>query len=157
MSKKLKKKVDNKNNIEVLDRQIEDLELDEMSESEINVVIKAFSPEGVKLRAERKKVRYQLYRTRTEAEGKCQSDVETSFKEIFEKQAGFTGWRFFATNWDVAFDDPYRVVSRHLSEQEEWDNVVKSKFPTILDGGRVSYPDLQVKKRVEEESNKRRQ
>lgn len=138
-----------------LDKEIDELELADMTQEEITEKIKAFSVEGIRLRTERKKVRYQLYRLRTEAEGKCASDSTKKFKKSFEKQEGFDGWRQFATTWDVAMDDPNRVVSRALSEQEEWDNVVASKFPQIRADGRIVYPDLKVKKRVEAEAKKR--
>lgn len=134
---------------------VEDLELADMTEEEITRVVKAFSDEGVALRAERKKIRYSLYRLRTESEGKCASDVDDKFKKSFEDQKGFDGWRAFATTWDVSFDDPHRVVSRAMSEQEEWDNVVASKFPQIKPDGRIVYPDLKVKARVDAESKKR--
>lgn len=134
---------------------LEDLELADMTEEDMTRVVKAFSSEGVALRAERKKVRYRLYRLRTEADGKCASESTEEFKKSFESQEGFDGWRAFATTWDVSFDDPFRVVSRIISEQEEWDNIVASKFPQIRSDGRVVYPDLKVKARVDAESKKR--
>lgn len=138
-----------------LDETIEELELDSMTEKEITDTVNAFSSEGLKLRAERKKVRYKLYRLRTEAEGKCASDVDDEFKKSFASQEGFDSWRMFATTWDVSMTDPMKVVSRALSEQEEWDNVVMSKFPQIKPDGKIVYPDIQVKKKVDAESKKR--
>ena len=143
------------NKAKELENKIEELELDEMSEEEINDTVKAFSSEGVKLRADRKKIRYKLYRLRTESEGKCASDVDDDFKEIFENQDGFDSWRMFATTWDVSMTDPRKVVSRALSEQDEWDNVVRSKFPQIKPDGKIVYPDIQVKQKVDAESKKR--
>lgn len=134
---------------------VDELELADMSSAEITKAVKAFSKEGAKLRAERKKVRYQLYRLRTEAEGKCASGSDSVFRESFETQEGFDGWRQFASTWDVAMGDPNKVVSRSLSEQEEWDNVVASKFPQIKSDGRVVYPDLHVKAKVDAESKAR--
>lgn len=134
----------------------DDIQLSEMHPSEVEKTVKAFSPEGLELRAARRKVRYKLYRCRTESEGKGASGCDQEFKEKFESQDGFTGWRFFATNWDVALDDPCIVVSRDLSEQAEWDLVVRSKFPQIQPGGQIVYPDITVKKRVEAEAKKQK-
>jgi hypothetical protein len=153
------KKSKNKDTIvspEKLGGTIEDMELDEMSESDITRAVSAFSSEGMRLRAERKKTRYQLYRLRTEAEGLGASASDAEFAQVFESQEGFRGWRQFAVLWDVAMDDPTRVVSRDLSEQEEWNNVVTSKFPQIRSDGRIVYPDLKVKARVDADAAKRK-
>jgi len=141
--------------VEKLDKQIEELELAELEPKEIERAVKAFSSEGVDIRRTRKKVRYQLYRLRAEAFGQSGNVSKEGFKEKFEEQAGFQGWKNFATNWDVSMSDPYLVVSRHTSEAEEWENVVASKFPQIKPGGQIVYPDLQVKDKVMEESKKR--
>jgi len=140
---------------EQLETEIEELELADMSASEIEKTVAAFSEEGMQIRAERKKVRYQLYRCRTESEGKCGSDSEEDFKQVFESQPFFDGWRFFGTTWDVAFDDPYRIVHKDKSEQEEWDELVAAKFPSIGHDGKVTYPDINVRKSVEGEARKR--
>ena len=60
-----------------LDEEIEKLELHDMSTSEIERTISAFSTEGMEIRRARKKVRYQLYRLRSDAEGiaKSESDI----------------------------------------------------------------------------------
>ena len=132
---------------EVLNDTIDDLELENMSETEIEETVKAFSKEGMLLRKERKNVRYQLYRLRTESEGKTSSDSTKEFKQKFESQSYFDGWRMFGTTWDVAFDDPYRIVHKTLSEQEEWEELVGA-FPSIVDG-KVHYPDIKVRKKIE--------
>lgn len=140
---------------EKLETEIEELELSEMTASEIEKTVAAFSDEGMQLRAARKKVRYNLYRCRTEAEGKCGASTEDGFRDKFESQDLFGGWRFFGTTWDVAFDDPYRIVHKDRSEQQEWDELVAAKFPQILPGGKVVYPDIKVRKRVEDEASSR--
>lgn len=142
-----------KKQVEVLESYnstIEDLDLSEMTESDMNRVISSFSEEGLQLRKNRKQIRYQLYRLRTEAEGKASSDSSEEFKKAFTKQPLFDGWRFFGTTWDVAFDDPMRIVHKDKSEQQEWDELVAAKFPTIDENGKVSYPDITVRKKVEE-------
>lgn len=141
--------------VEKLDNEIEELELADMSETEIEKTVTAFSEEGMQLRAARKKIRYQLYRLRTEQEGKCAAESTDEFKKQFEDQEFFDGWNNFGTTWDVAFDEPTRIVHRTLSEQEEWDELVKAKFPTVTHDGKVKYPDINVRKKVEAEAAKR--
>jgi hypothetical protein len=139
---------------EALDEEIERLELHEMSGTEIERTVKAFSKEGIELRAKRKKIRYKLYRCRTVKAGSCASDCTLGFKRSFEKQPFFAGWLKFAVTWDVAFDDPRRIVNRDLSEAEEWAEIVKAKFPQLDHNGKVTYPDINVRKRVEAEARK---
>ena len=79
------------------------------------------------------------------------------FKEIFERQQWFDGWRKFSVSWDVALDDPYRIVHRIRSVGDEWDELVKAKFPTILPNGAVHYPDITVRKKVEAEAELQRE
>ena len=140
--------------LEALDAEIEALELHDMSETEIEAVIAAMSPEGMAMRASRKEVRYHLYRCRTDAEGKASADVGADFRAKFESQTYFDGWRFFGVTWDVAFDDPYRIVHKDKSEQAEWDELVAAKFPTIIDG-KVVYPDINIRRKVEAEAASR--
>lgn len=135
-----------------LEADIEDIELHDMDGDEIERVVSGLSGEGMTLRRERKKVRYQLYRLKSEAEGVSSSVSEESFKEKFEKIDLFDGWKNFSLTWDVAMDDPYRIVHRTHSVLEEWDEVIKSKFPSIEPGGKINYPDIKVRKRVEAES-----
>lgn len=142
-----------------LEDEIENIQLENMSKSQITKTIKSLSTEGMKLRATRKKIRYKLYRLRTEAEGKCGSDSSDDFRKSFEDQPFFGGWKFFATNWDVAFDDPMRIVHRELSEQDEWDELVKAKFPQIIvgeNGTKIHYPDINVRNAVQEDADKRK-
>ena len=141
--------------VEALDDQIENLELSEMSGTQIEKTVKSFSKEGMQIRRARKEIRYQLYRLRTEKEGKCASESTLEFREIFESQDFFGGWLNFGVTWDVAFDDPTRIVHKVKSEQEEWDEVVKAKFPQITHDGKVKYPDINVRKKVEKEAKKR--
>lgn len=148
--KKARSKAQSKK-VDLLDQTIEGLDetIHDMSPREIDRTVAAFSQEGVALRSERKKIRYQLYRLRTEQEGKCAADSSKSFRSKFESQGGFGGWAMFATTWDVACDDPYRIVNKELSEQDEWNEVVASKFPQINPGGGITYPDINVRKKIE--------
>ena len=140
------------NEQEKLEQDIDALELHDKDEEEIERVIKAFSEEGLKLRRERKNVRYQLYRLKSEAEGRAANVSDPGFKEIFENQTFFDGWRRFSESWDVALDDPYRIVHRIRSVGEDWDAIVEAKFPRIEPGGKVVYPDITVRKRVEQQA-----
>ena len=139
-----------------VEAEIEEMELADMSETEIEKTVKSFSREGLELRSNRKKVRYQLYRLRTEAEGMCAADSDKKFIKIFEDQEFFDGWGNFGTTWDVAFDEPTRIVHRLLSGGDEWDELVKAKFPQITHEGKVVYPDINVRKKVEAEAEKRK-
>lgn len=132
-----------------LNKEIEDLELHDMNESEIERVIAAFSDEGVQLRRERKKIRYQLYRLRTEAEGKSSSTSTEEFKQRFESQPLFDNWRMFGTTWDVAMDDPYRIVHKDKSEQEEWNELLQAKLPQMDANGKLVYPEIKIRKKVD--------
>ena len=135
-----------------LEKEIEDLDLHDKTESEIKKVISGLSAEGMELRRTRKKIRYQLYRFKGEAEGVCANVSEEGFKEIFEDQPLFDGWRNFSQTWDVAMDEPLRIVHRQYSVQEEWDEIVRAKFPSIAPGGKITYPDVTVRKAVEAEA-----
>lgn len=138
---------------EHLEEVIEEIELHDKSEEEITEVINGLSREAMTLRGKRKRVRYQLYRLKSEAEGRCANVSEPGFKESFEDQDHlFGGWRNFSITWDVAMDDPMRIVHRRHSMAEEWEEVVASKFPSIAPGGKITYPDITVRRKVEAEA-----
>ena len=139
-----------------LDNEIEELELHDMTFDQIERTVSAFSPEGMEMRRARKQVRYQLYRLRSEAEGKSQSQSTEDFKKSFESQPLFDGWRMFGTTWDVSMDDPYRIIHKDISEQDEWNEVIKAKFPAIDANGKLTYPDIKVRKKVENEVESRK-
>ena len=137
---------------EKLEQDIEDLELHDKSEEEIIHVIEALSKDGMILRRRRKKVRYQLYRLHNEALGITSNVSEEGFKEQFESDPNFGGWRFFTITWDVAIDDPYRCVHKDKSAEDEWNEIVAAKFPQMTSDGKLSYPDITVRKAVEKEA-----
>lgn len=139
-----------KNDVEKLDDEVEEIELHNKSEKEIEKIVMGMSSEARNIRGLRKHIRYQLYRLKSEAEGRACNVSDEGFKEKFECQSGFGGWKNFAMTWDVKLDEPEVVIARKLSETEEWENVIKSKFPTIKNGV-VVYPDIKVKKKVEAE------
>lgn len=126
-------------------------EMDPEQLEEVVRVIRGTSQEAFDIRNARRKVRYKLYRLRTEAEGKSGAqEIGPEFRRVFESQPEFKGWRFFGHLWDVSLIDPYIVVGRDFTEEEEWASIVRAKFPHIVpDGsGRVVYPDIVVKERV---------
>jgi len=135
-----------------LDNEIEELELHDKSVTQIERIVKAYSVEGMALRRKRKTIRYQLYRMRSEALGITNRLCSDEFVKIFESQNDFTNWREFSEHWDVAFDDPYRVVHRTRTTLEEWNDIVKAKYPQINENGGVSYPDIKVRKKIEAEA-----
>lgn len=148
-------------NQEELEQQIEELELDEVEPEEFEELVAAFSEEGMSIRKKRKNIRYILYRLKTEAEGmgSCEASLikertgmtKKGFKELFESQDQFTGFKFFSINWDVDFLNPKKIVHRDFTDAEIWENIVRSKFPTIdLATGKVVYPDMKVKKKVDD-------
>jgi len=136
--------------VEDLDNEVEELELHDKSEKDIEKIVSGMSNEARNIRAMRKHIRYQLYRLKSEAEGRASNVSEEGFKEKFEVQRGFDGWKMFSISWDVKLDDPEVVIARKLSEIEEWDALMESKFPTIKNGV-VVYPDIKVKEKVEAE------
>ena len=132
-----------------LENEIEQLELHEMSQNDIERVISGFSVEATQLRRDRKKVRYQLYRLKNEAEGRTFSESTDEFKSIYESQSLFDSWRFFGVTWDVSMDDPQRIVHKDKSEVEEWEELLKAKVPILHPGGRIEYPDVNVRRKIE--------
>jgi len=136
--------------------EIEDIELDELSPKEIERTVKALSPEGMAMRRSRKDVRYKLYRLATEANGGPASGVDKKFIDRFEKDPNFGGWRFFGVTWDISADEPYQCIHREKSNIEEWDEIVASKFPQISPGGKVTYPDINVRKKIEKHHKRKK-
>lgn len=138
-----------------LSKKIDKLELDEMSPKQIERTVKALSPEGMTMRKERKDIRYQLYRMATEATGGPAADVNKDLIKKYEKDPLFAGWRFFGIIWDISQTPPYECVHRDKSVLGEWEDVVKAKFPQVEPGGKVTYPDINVRKKVEAHQKKR--
>lgn len=135
-----------------LEEDIEDIELHDKSTEEIKEVINGLSQEAMTLRRNRKRIRYQLYRLQSEAAGMCANVSELGFKELFEEQPFFDQWRNFSITWDVAMDEPMRIVHRYHSVADEWEEVIAAKFPSVAPGGKISYPDITVRRKVEAEA-----
>lgn len=130
-----------------------DENITDMSEQDFIRVIAGNSREAFEFRRVRKKIRYHLYRFQTERLGGPASIDKTGLRERFEGMSLFQGWRFFGVTWDVALDDPMQIVSRDHSVAEEWEQIIRAKFPQIEPGtGKVRYPDIKVKQAVEKEA-----
>lgn len=123
-------------------------DLDEITEEDFERIIKGNSREAFEMRRRRKEIRYRLYRIQKEFLGGPAAEDSTGLKQQFESNPGFMGWRWFGVTWDVAMDDPMRIVRRDISVAEEWEQIIRSKFPTIGEDGRVTYPDISVKEKV---------
>jgi len=131
-----------------IDDQIDEIEMSEMTGDE---AIKQIDPNGLSARIVRRESRYKLYKIRyaIDKDKKIPKAYSKKFRKSYEEQVGFDGWHNFAITWDVALHDPATVVSRMFSEAEEWERTVKAKFPQILPGGKIVYPDLSVQEKVE--------
>ncbi|MEA3242324.1 MAG: hypothetical protein U9Q19_02650 [Pseudomonadota bacterium] len=149
MESRERKKLDD--DIEAIDEVIED-----MTPEDFERVIKGNSREAFDLRRKRKKIRYRLSRIQTAELGGPAAEDVGNLKEQFEAMPLFGGWRWYGENWDVDLHNPMRVVHRDHSKEEEWDKIVRSKFPILGPDGRVTYPDITVKEAVERETRGRR-
>ena len=72
----------------------------------------------------RSDIRYRMYTLRN---GK-QFDLTQEIKEYYEAQPGFTKWSDFAIKWDIPKTEgpeKFKIVKRLLSENEEWDAIVR--------------------------------
>lgn len=81
----------------------------------------------------RRKLRYWLFRFRTEAlQSVSTNGAPSGLKEFFEKLPGFTNWKEFAVRWDVPEGDPgetvpLEIVPRKFSVWEEWQATMRSE------------------------------
>jgi len=134
-----------------LDKEVEELELYDMTPEEISRQVNELSLSNMEIRKIRKNVRYLLYRLQTEVKSEgtnlAPEKANNQFKQKFTSQELFDGWKNFSITWDVALSDPFRIVHRTKSLKEEWDELVKAKYP-VLDNGVLSYPDKSVEAKV---------
>jgi len=81
----------------------------------------------------RRKLRYWLFRFRTEAiQSVSTNSAPKGMKEFFENLEGFTNWKEFAVTWDVPPGDPrqpvpMKIVPRKFSVWEEWQATMRSE------------------------------
>lgn len=75
---------------------------------------------------------------KTEMEGGADrpSNMPEGFVESFESQDKFRGWGAFGKTWDVSDADPWTIIFRDKSIDEEWNEVLLAKVPVLeLDNG----------------------
>lgn len=123
-------------------------DLEEITDEDFEKIIAGNSKEAFEMRRKRKEIRYRLYRIQKEFLGGVAADDENGLKELFEKDPLFGGWKWFGINWDVSLDDPLRIVRRDISVEDEWNQIIESKFPSIKEDGSIHYPDILVKEKV---------
>lgn len=150
--KSAKKAVDGSLSQRRLDKDVESLDLLEEAptEEDFQRVINGHSSEAFELRKRRKAVRYRLSRIQTMILGGCDAEDHEGLQQVFEGLENFGGWRLYRVTWDVSMDDPFRIVHKDRSERQEWEDIIRAKFPTIEPGtGKISYPDITVKEQVQ--------
>jgi len=87
-------------------------------------------------RLPRRKLRYWLFRFRTEAIQSVSSNgAPAGLKEHFERLPDFTNWKEFAVRWDVPQGEPSEIVPleivlRKFSVWEEWQATMRSEVQT---------------------------
>ena len=81
----------------------------------------------------RRKLRYWLFRFRTEAIQSVSSNgAPAGLKQHFERLSNFTDWKEFAVKWDVPPGEatepvPLEIISRKFSVWEEWQATMRSE------------------------------
>lgn len=67
-------------------------------------------------------VRYWCFRFRTAAEpgGNSAGGAPPGLRKQFEKDPHFGGWENFGMTWDVATEDPYRIVPLRFTLEQTW-------------------------------------
>ena len=134
-----------------LDKDVEELDDTDMEPEDFERIIKGHSEEAFAMRRARKHIRYTLTRIQTEFNGGPAASDPEDLKSLYESKDGFDGWRNWKITWDLSLSDPSLIISKAFSELEEWENVVRAKFPMIEPGtGKVSYPDVKVKEKIME-------
>lgn len=98
----------------------------------------------------KKQIRYLCSRIRTEAEGFAEKpELPQGFMETFESQANFRGWMGFGVTWDVDPKDPWKIVLREKSIEDEWNGILEKVVPEFP----VAKRDV-VKKRGKKHTGK---
>lgn len=124
----------------------------ELEPSDFEGVVAGNSREAFTLRRKRKKIRYRLRRIQTAFNGGPAAEDTEGLKEQFEAMKYFGGWRDYGRTWDVDLVDPMLIVHRDFTVEEEWETLVRNKFPQIQPGGKIVYPDIKVKRQVDKQA-----
>ncbi len=91
------------------------------------------TPEGVQeelyLRTVRRRIRYWLFRLRTEAnDGNAAEGIPRGIRRYYEKADHFDGWENFGTTWDLDDDNPLQTRWRFQSVEEEYEEKLRAEF-----------------------------
>ncbi len=101
------------------------------------------------VRQVRRKVRYWLFRLRSEAEGLGDAKgIPAGLKTHYKKQEWFDGWENFGATWDVDDEDPLTTVPRWETIHEEWDRVLEQEHRANRISARQRRRNNQVEKSV---------
>lgn len=83
----------------------------------------------------RSQVRYWCFRFRTELEeGVKAAGAPRGLRPHFEKMEFFAlagGWAEFASRWDVAYQDPLRMVARISTIWQDWNSKLAEVVPEL--------------------------
>ena len=85
-------------------------------------------PENAEIAARKvlRQARYWCFRFKSAAEGGAKSTgAPRGFKKYIEELPGFAGWDKFAITWDIAGDNPFKIIPRDFSVWEEWNAVMR--------------------------------
>jgi len=63
--------------------------------------------------------------------------LPTGFKTSFENQKHFKGWINYHVTWEVSTKDPWVVVSRKQSLEDEWHDELLKVVPVITPKGEI--------------------
>lgn len=73
----------------------------------------------------RRKIRYWLFRFRTELENGVEiDDAPKGLKKKFEKLEWFQGWANYGVSWDIHMTELFRIVPLKKSLDDEWKHII---------------------------------
>lgn len=112
----------------------------------------------------RRKIRYWLFRFRTEDDGGTSSDdAPVGLKEKFEGLEWFQGWHNFSVVWDIHEEDFFRIVPLAESIDDQWNKVLERvtielkpdvKFTDKLDQNNKKISKKKAKKKSKKKTKK---
>lgn len=87
------------------------------------------SDEELYLRTVRRRIRYWMFRLRTEAnEDRPADGLPEGLKSFYEDSEHFDGWENFATTWDVTEQNPLVTTWRFQSVEEEYEQKLEAEI-----------------------------
>lgn len=73
-------------------------------------------------------------------------NLPKGFKESFENQDEFRGWRNYHETWDVTKKDPWTIYIRSRSNVADWEHELHKVIPVITPNGIVSAEEYEKAK-----------